>query len=222
MSSGHGKPNAGRDGSLPRAGAIEDRVNRTVGRLASLNRVEDRMQLVGRPDQLGRLPQLTSEMAIRRRELWIWLLVLAGGRPRGIGKLVDELDHPGHVDLRKSEHIQQCNVMKALVALQADTLPSLTPARVTMPLPTRPGPGQRPARCQAQHPCQPIAHGTRHRGSATLASTAGKPAGSVAASCAMAARWPVAAQRGCGADPLHERVDPAADLLDDLLGGHFG
>ena len=106
VSFGHGKPGPGRDGSLPRAGAIEDRVNRAIGRLASLSRIEDRMQLVGRSDQLGSLPRLTSEMAIRRTELWIWLVVLAGGRSRGIGELVDELDDPGHVDLRKSEHTQ--------------------------------------------------------------------------------------------------------------------
>ena len=81
---GDGKPDTGRDGSLPRAGAIKDRVNRAVDRLASLSRAENRMQLVGRPDQLGCLPLLTSEVAGRGRELWIWLILFAGGCPRGI------------------------------------------------------------------------------------------------------------------------------------------
>lgn len=101
---GHGKPDTGRAGSLPRAGAIEDRVDRAAGRLASLSRVENRMQLVGRRDQLGRRPPLASEVAVRRGELWIWLILLAGGCPRGIGELVDELHHPGQLDLRNTEH----------------------------------------------------------------------------------------------------------------------
>lgn len=106
MNVGHGKPDAGRDGSLPRAGAIKDRVDRTVDRLTSLSSAENRMQLVGHPDQLGRLPRLTSEVAVRRRELWIWLILLAGGCPRGIGELVDKLHHPGQLDLRNREHTQ--------------------------------------------------------------------------------------------------------------------
>ena len=101
---GHGKPDTGRAGSLPRAGAIKDRVDRTVDRLTSLSRVENRIQFVGRRDQLGRLPRQTSEVAVRRRELWIWLILLAGGCPRGIGELVDELHHPGQLDLRNTEH----------------------------------------------------------------------------------------------------------------------
>ena len=119
MNVGDGKPGTGRDGSLPRAGAIKDRVNRAVGRLASLSRIENRMQLVGRPDQLGCLPLLTSEVAGRGRELWIWFILLAGGCPRGIGELVDELRHPGQLDLRNREHTRQCNVIKALMPLQA-------------------------------------------------------------------------------------------------------
>lgn len=104
MNVGHGEPDAGRDGSLPRAGAIKDRVDRTVDRLASLSRVEDRMQLVGRPDQLGRLPRLASEVAVRRSELWIRLILLTGGCARGIGELVDELHHPGQLNQRNGEH----------------------------------------------------------------------------------------------------------------------
>ena len=97
---GDGKPDTGRDGSLPRTSAIKDRVDRTVDRLASLGRVENRMQLVGRPDQLGRLPLLTS----RGTELRIWLILLAGGCPCGIGELVDELHHPGQLDPWNREH----------------------------------------------------------------------------------------------------------------------
>ena len=131
MNVGDGKPDTGRDGSLPRAGAVKDRVNRAVDRLASLSRIENRMQLVGRPDQLGCLPLLTSEVAGRGRELWIWLILLAGGCPRGIGELVDELHHPGQLDLRNREHTRQCNVVKAFMPLQ---LPA-GGARVPTPLP---------------------------------------------------------------------------------------
>ena len=115
---GDGKPDTGRDGSLPRAGAVKDRVEGAVGRFAAPRRVENRMQLVGRPDQLGCLPMLTSELAGEGRELWIWLILLAGGCPRGIGELVDELHHPGQLDLRNREHTRQCNVVKAFMPLQ--------------------------------------------------------------------------------------------------------
>jgi pimeloyl-ACP methyl ester carboxylesterase len=120
---GHGKPGAGRGGPLPRAGAIKDCVNRTVHRLTSLSSAEDRMQLVGDRDQLGRLPRLASGVAVRRRKLWIWLILLAGGCPRGIGELVDELHHPGQLDLRNREHAYQCNAIKAIMTLQADRWP---------------------------------------------------------------------------------------------------
>jgi hypothetical protein len=62
------------------------------------------MQLVGRRDQLGCLPLLTSDVAGGGGELWIWLILLAGGCPRGIRELVDELHHPGQLDLRNWEH----------------------------------------------------------------------------------------------------------------------
>jgi hypothetical protein len=101
---GHGKPHAGRTGSLPRAGAIKDRVDRTVDRLASVSRAENRMKFVSRRDQTVGLPRLTSEVAVRRRELWIWLILLPGGRARGIGELVDQIHHPSQVDLRNREH----------------------------------------------------------------------------------------------------------------------
>lgn len=104
MNVGDGKPRAGRGGSLPRAGAIKDRVDRAVGRLASRRGIENRVQVVGRPDQFRCLPPLTSEVAGRGRQLWIWLILLTGGCPRGIGELVDEIDHPGQLDLRNGEH----------------------------------------------------------------------------------------------------------------------
>jgi hypothetical protein len=153
---GDGKPDTGRDGSLPRAGAVKDRVNRAVGRLASLSRIENRMQLVGRPDQLGCPPLLTGEVAGRGRELWIWLILLAGGCPRGIGELVDELHHPAQLDLQNKEHTRQCNVVKALMPLQLPAggarVPALLPGHhrpvaqhpvtAQMTLPT-PWPGSR-------------------------------------------------------------------------------
>jgi hypothetical protein len=116
---GDGKPDTGRAGPLPRAGAIKDRVDRAGDRRASLSRIENCMQLVSRPDQLGCLPLLTSEVAGGGRELWIWLILLTGGCPRGIGKLVDQLHYPGQLDPQKREHIRQCNVIRALMALQA-------------------------------------------------------------------------------------------------------
>lgn len=124
MNVGHGKPDTGRDGSLPRAGAIKDRVDRTVGRLTSLSCAENRMQFVGHPDQLGRLPRLTSEVAVKHRELWIRLILFAGGCPRGIGELVDKLYHPGQLNRRNREHAYECNGIRAVIALQADRLPT--------------------------------------------------------------------------------------------------
>ena len=118
MNVGDGEPDTGRDGSLPRAGAIKDRVNRAIDRLASLSRIENCVQLVGRPNQLGCLPLLTSEVVGRGRELWIWLILLAGGCPRGIGELVDELHYPGQLDQRNREHTRQCNAIKAFMTLQ--------------------------------------------------------------------------------------------------------
>jgi hypothetical protein len=122
---GDREPGAGRLGSLPRAGAVKDRVDSAVGRLVSLSRIENRMQLVGRPDQLGCLPTLTSEVAGRGGELWIWVILLASGCPRGIGELVDELHHPGELDLRNREHTRQCNVVKALIPLQLPLVDSV-------------------------------------------------------------------------------------------------
>ena len=105
VNAGHGKPDTGRAGPLPRAGAVKDRVDRTVDRLTSLSRAEDRMQLVGRLDQLGRLPRLAGEAAVRRSEFRIRLILLTGGCPRGIGELVDELHHPRQLDLRNRKHV---------------------------------------------------------------------------------------------------------------------
>lgn len=117
---GHRKTDTGCARSLPRACAIKDRVDRTVGRPVMRSRVEDCVQLVGSLDHLGRLPWLTSEGSARRGEFWIWLVLLAGGRPCGIGELVDELHHPGQLDPWNKEHSNQCNGINAFLTLQPD------------------------------------------------------------------------------------------------------
>lgn len=66
MNVGNGEAGSGRDGPLPGARTIKNRVNRSVDRVATLNCGEDRIQLVGYRDELTAGKGHTLRSAIRR------------------------------------------------------------------------------------------------------------------------------------------------------------